>query len=71
MNNEELKEALVSRRPVIVRAAMYGEIEYAFVSGIIYRATPGGKVFVQAEVTDKCLHSVSIVDPKTIHFKEE
>lgn len=37
MNNEELKEALVSRRPVIVRAARYGEIEYAFVSGIIYR----------------------------------
>ncbi len=68
---EKLKEALIDRRPVVVRIPLMGEVEYAYVSGIIYRTNKQGKIFVQAEITDKCLHSVIIVDPKSLSFKEE
>ena len=32
MSNEELKEALINRRPIIARIPSMGEIEYAYVS---------------------------------------
>ena len=71
MSNEELKEALVSRRPIILRLASLGDLEYAYVSAIIYRTDAAGKIFVQAECMDKCLHSVTVADPRSIFFKEE
>lgn len=70
MSNEELKEALVSRRPIIVRLASLGDIEYTYVSAIIYRTDAEGKIYLQAECMDKCLHSVTVVDPKQVFFKE-
>lgn len=70
MSNEELKEALMNRRPVIVTTPLIGEIEYKYVSAIIYRRKDDGTVDVAAEVLDKCLHSVCIVDPKHIQYKE-
>ncbi len=70
MNNEELKEALVSGRPVIHNMALLGKLEYKRVSAIIYRHR-SGKLEITAELEDKCGHSVTIVDPKQISFKEE
>lgn len=70
MTNEELKEALINRRPVIASTPLTGEIEYAYVSAIIYRRNKRGGVDISAEIMDKCLHSVSIVDPKNIQYKE-
>lgn len=69
MNNEELKEALFGKFPVIVK--MNGiDIECKCVSGIIYRVRDG-KLVITAEVTDRNCNSVMIVDPKTIRKKEE
>ncbi len=69
MNNEELKEALVSGRPVIFDMPSLGQLEYKCVSAIIYRHICG-KLKITAELEDKCGHSVTIVDPKDIRFKE-
>ena len=70
MNNEELKEALINRRPIIACIPSMGEIEYAYVSAIIYRRNERGGVDVSAEIMDKCLHSVTTIDPKNIQYKE-
>lgn len=70
MSNEELKEALINQRPIIARIPLTGEIEYAYVSAIIYRRNERGGVEVSAEIMDKCLHSVTTIDPKHIQYKE-
>lgn len=70
MTNEELKIALLTRRPVILKIASMGEIEYAYVSGIIYRRDDNGGIYVEAEVMDRCLHSVTRIGPEAIRFKE-
>lgn len=74
MTNEELKEALINRRPIVANITVspprISKIEYAFVSAIIYRRNNRGGFDVSAEIMDKCLHSVSIVDPKDISYKE-
>lgn len=70
MSNEELKEALINRRPIIANFPLIGEIEYAYVSAIIYRRNLRGGVDISAEIMDKCLHSVTTIDPKHISYKE-
>lgn len=71
MSNEELKEALINQRPIIASLPSLGEIEYAYVSAIIYRRNERGGVDITAEIMDKCLHSVTRIDPKYIQYKEE
>lgn len=71
MSNKELKEALINRQPVIASMPLLGEIEYAYVSAIIYRRNERGGVDVSAEIMDKCLHSVTTIDPKLIRYKEK
>lgn len=70
MSNEELKEAMINQRPIIARIPSVGEIEYAYVSAIIYKRNERGGVDVSAELMDKCLHSVTTTDPKHIQYKE-
>lgn len=69
MNNEELKEALFGKFPVIVKMSSIGDIECKCVSGIIYRVRDG-KLVISGEVMDRNRNSVMIVDPKTIRKKE-
>lgn len=69
MNNNELKEALLNQRPVILKHPMYGELHYSCVSAIIYRVK-NGKLDVSAELKDKCGCSVTIADPKQICYEE-
>lgn len=71
MSNEELKEALINQRPIIACIPSIGEIEYAYVSAIIYKRNERVGVYVIAELMDKCLHSVLSIDPKSIQYKEE
>lgn len=71
MNNEELKEALINRRPIIARSPLMGEIEYAYVSAIIYKRNERGGVYVIAELIDKCGRSVTVTDPKYLKYKED
>ncbi len=60
MTNEELKAALFSGCPV-----KHNGIVYKCVSGIIYR-NKGGKLDISAELMDKNLNSVSIVNPERV-----
>ena len=60
MTNQELKDAMLNRVPII-----YNGMEYDCVSGIIYRNV-GGKIAVTAELFDKSHNSVSIVSPQKI-----
>jgi hypothetical protein len=65
MNHAELKEALMTEEPVI-----YCGIEFKRVSAIIYR-NDGKKTFIQAELLDKNLNSVSIAMPGRISRKKD
>lgn len=65
MGNSELKAALMSGRPVESNG-----ITYKHVSAIILRLDKKGKLFTQVELMDKTECSVSICEPKRIHYKE-
>lgn len=49
MTSQELKQALVNRKPVIFKRANGDRLEYAYISGIIYRMK-NGKLDVSAEL---------------------
>ena len=68
MNNEELKEALLSSVPVLCTHTDGHESEYKCVSGILYRQK-NGRIVVSAEVTDKCGRSVAYCDPERLRVK--
>ena len=72
MTGEELKRALVNRKPVIFKQVNGDRLEYAYISGIIYRMK-NGKLDVSAELMDKNFHSVTIVSPSQVSYlnKEE
>lgn len=55
MTNEEAKEALQNKTPVVC-----GGIEYKRLSAIIYRYNDKGKFLVSAELLDKNKNSVTI-----------
>lgn len=66
MSNDELKDALFGGLPVVYKGS-----EYQRVSGIIYRAGKDGKLWVQAELLDKCGHSIVIADPAKVELKDK
>lgn len=68
MNGEELKQALINRHPVIYTQINGEKLEYAYVSGIIYRMR-NGKVDVSAELMDKNRNSVTVANPIRIKLK--
>lgn len=72
MTSQELKQALVNRKPVIFKRVNGDRLEYAYISGIIYRMK-NGKLDVSAELMDKSFHSVTIVSPSQVSYlnKEE
>jgi hypothetical protein len=61
MTNSEAKEALKKRTPVI-----YNNIEYLYISAIIYRYDDNGNLVISAELADKCRHSVIIAQLKDV-----
>jgi hypothetical protein len=65
MDNNELKEALMSGRPV-----EHNGITYKCVSGIIYRRRASGEIFLEAELMDRNQNSVTICEPSRVHYKE-
>lgn len=71
MTNEELKEALLNRRPVVADIPLLGKIEYAYVSEIRYRKNKYDRICVSAELTDKNRRDSTItVDPKDISYSQ-
>lgn len=65
MTMEELKTAFFNQTPVAS-----GSITYKCVSALIYRRSKKALV-VQAELLDKCGHSVTIITPDRISFIKE
>ena len=75
MDNQELKEALLSEEPVIYKSNSGFEAEYQCVSGIIYRKNKQKDkdkrlIDISAEITDMNGKSVTICDPKNLRRKE-
>lgn len=70
MNNDELKEALKNKKPVIYTNADGVEAEYKCVSAIIYR-WDGEHIVVSAEITDKNGKSITICKPDRLRMKKE
>lgn len=64
MNGEEAKKAFMERCPVVCN-----DIEYLYISAIIYRLDKQGKVEVSAEMLDKNKNSVTITPIKNVEVK--
>lgn len=69
MDNVELKDALLSGKPIILTHTDGHDGEYKRVSAIVYRAH-NKRIIVSAELLDLNGHSVIICDPKNIRLKE-
>lgn len=70
MDNAELKEALMSKKPVVLTLNDGTELHCRYVEGITYRER-GGKIAVFAEVLDsngRCQYNCS---PKQIRYEVE
>ena len=61
MTNDEAKEALKKRTPVILNG-----IEYLYISAIIYRYDKNRNLVISAELTDKNKRSVTIAQLKDV-----
>jgi hypothetical protein len=61
MTNADAKEALKNSTPVI-----YNNIEYLYISGIIYRYDKNHNLVISAELTDKNKRSVIIAQLKDV-----
>ena len=66
MTNEEAKEALQNKTPVVC-----GGIEYKRLSAIIYRYNDKGKFLVSAELQDKHTNSVTIARMEDVQVKQK
>lgn len=62
MTNKEAATAFMGRKPVI-----YNDVRYPHISALIYRHGADG-VYIQAELPDKCGHSVVIAAVDRIQF---
>ena len=61
MTNDEAKEALKKRTPVV-----FNGIEYLYISAIIYRYDKNRNLVISAELTDKNKRSVTIAQLKDV-----
>lgn len=68
MTNTELKEALQSGRPVVVKIPRQEVMNFSCVSAVVYRRDANGGIRVSAEVIDRNQHSVIVVEPKHVEY---
>ena len=61
MTNEEAKLALKKRTPVIFK-----NIEYSYISAILYRYDKNDNLIISVELTDKNRRSVTIAQLKDV-----
>ena len=61
MTNAEAKDALIRRTPVIFK-----NIEYSYISAIIYRYDKDDNLHISVELTDKNGRSVTIAQLKDV-----
>lgn len=70
MTNEEVKQALVTGKPVIYFVPLVGDIRYDRVSAVIYRII-NGELAVTAELEDKKGRLTATVRIDRLRFKED
>ena len=61
MTNEEAKTALLERTPVC-----FQNIEYLYISAIIYRVGKNNRLIISAELMDKTKRSITIAPIKDV-----
>ena len=61
MTNEEAKIALKNRTPVVFK-----NIEYSYISAILYRYDKNDNLIISVELTDKNRRSVTIAQLKDV-----
>ena len=69
MDHEQLKNALLNKKPVIYTDKRGEESEYKCVSAIRY-TEKNGRVVVSAEITDLYANSITVCDPEKLRYKE-
>lgn len=69
MTNAELKAALKSRKPVILKSRRYGKLEYKCVYAIRYTLDNEGEIIVQAELLDYNNGSITIAKGSEVFLK--
>ena len=62
MTNNEAKEALFAKTPVV-----YKNTEYLYISAIVYRVGRNNKLFISAELMDKNERSITVAQLKEVH----
>lgn len=70
MNNEEVKQALVTGKPVIYYVPLVGDVRYDRVSAVIYRII-NGELAVTAELEDRKGRSTATVRIDRLRFNKE
>lgn len=70
MTTEEAIAAFKAQVPVINKNGGY-EIEYLYISALIYRLNQNKKMELSLELYDKCGHAVTITSPRMVRVKEE
>lgn len=68
MTNPELKDALRTGRPVVVKIPRQEAMTFDCVHGIVYRRNAIGGIIVSAELLDKNKNSVIVTDPKFVSY---
>ena len=68
MTNPELKEALRTARPVVVKIPRQEVMNFDCVYGISYRRNDRGGITVSAELLDKNKNSVIVTEPKFVSY---
>lgn len=69
MTNEELKEAMRSRQPVVLRNPQLGAIRYKQINAIRYQYNCG-RLIVSAELLDYNNNSITVARAKNIFIDE-
>lgn len=70
MTNEEVKQALVTGKPVIYFVPLVGDVRYDRVSAVIYRII-NGELAVTAELEGREGRSTATVRIDRLRFKED
>lgn len=59
MTNEELKAAMIRRKPVIYRSKRYGESRYKRIYAIRYALNESDEIIIQVELLDYNINTVN------------
>ncbi len=71
MTNEEIKAALISRKPVVIHSNKRDVLRYKCVTAVRYTLDNNGKIVVQAELLDNNNNSVVIAKASEVFLDND